>query len=320
MAFGHWLARRILFGVPVIMGIAVLTFALVHLAPGDPIYVLAGDGGSASYYAEMRAKYGLDRTLIEQFGRYVRAVFSGDLGYSFMYQAPVSTVIATHLPASLLLGISALALATITGAGFGYLCVAHPSRRLDAIIRASASVAYAAPVFWTGQLLMILVAVKLGWLPVGGMTSARGAGSGAGAVIDLARHLILPAVTLALPFVAVVLRVSRASLIETVREPFVDAARARGLSRHQVLARHAAPVAAVPVVALVGQHAAQLAAGAALTESLFGWPGVGYLILHASLHRDYPLVTASFMVLGAGVDIFNTLADAVCAWLDPRRS
>lgn len=318
MSLGRWLARRMLSEISVIAGIATLTFALVHLAPGDPIYLLAGDGGSPFYYAEMQAKYGLDRTLIEQFALYVRAVFSGDLGYSFMYQASVTDVIATHLPASLLLGLSALMLAIVIGTGLGYLCVTLSSSRADTLIRASASVAYAAPVFWTGQLLMLVVSVKLAWLPVGGMTGSRETTTGVAAAVDLVRHLILPAVTLALPFMAVVIRVTRASLLETVREPFVGAAYSRGLSRRRVLTRHAGPVALVPVVALVGQHAAQLAAGAALTESLFGWPGVGYLILHASLHRDYPLVTASFMVIGTGVVLFNALADAVCAWLDPR--
>lgn len=320
MPFGRWLARRFLVGAAVIVGMAALTFALVHLAPGDPIYHLAGDGGSPAYYADMRVRYGLDRTLIEQFVLYARAVFSADLGYSFMFQAPVTDVIVTHLSASLLLGVSALAVATIAGFGLGYLCVAHPSPRLDVIIRASASVVYAAPVFWTGQLLTILVSVKLGWLPVGGMTGARGTDTGVDAALDLIRHLILPTVTLALPFMAIVTRVSRASLLEAVREPFVRAAQARGLSRRRVLARHATSVALLPVVALVGQHAAQLAAGAALTEALFGWPGLGYLILHASLHRDVPLVTACFMVVGTGVVLFNMLADAICAWLDPRIS
>lgn len=317
-SLGRWFARRLLLGIPVIVGIATLTFVLVHLAPGDPIYLLAGDGGSPSYYAEMRAKYGLDRPLVEQFGRYVGAVLSADLGYSFMYQAPVFDVIVSHLPASLLLGVSALVLASLAGSGLGYLGAAHASLRADAIIRAGSSVAYAAPVFWTGQLLIIVVSVKLAWLPVAGMTAARGSATGIDAVLDVGRHLVLPSLTLALPFMAIVTRVSRASLLETLREPFVGAAYARGLTRHRVLSRHAAPLALLPVVMLVGQHAAQLAAGAALTESLFGWPGVGYLILHASLHRDYPLVTAAFMVIAAGVVLVNAIADALCAWLDPR--
>jgi peptide/nickel transport system permease protein len=318
MAFGLWLARRVASGILVVAGIAALTFCLVHLAPGDPIYLLAGDGGSLAYYEEMRAKYGLDRTLLEQFVLYGRSVLMRDFGYSFMYQAPVFQVVMAHLPASLLLGTTATLLATVVGTALGYVAVAHRSDRVDAIVRGWASAAYAAPVFWTGQLLMILISVKLGWLPVAGMVEGRQQTTGLDALLDVSRHLILPSLTLSLPFMAVVIRVSRASLIEILREPFVDAAVARGLGRHRVMARHAAPVAALPVVALVGQHAAQLAAGAALTESLFAWPGIGYLILHASLHRDYPLVTATFIVISAAVVAVNALTDAFCAWLDPR--
>ena len=317
-SLGSWIVRRLLLGLPIIVSVAILTFTLVHLAPGDPITLLAGDGGSPAYYAEMRAKYGLDRPLTEQFPLYLRAVLSADFGYSFMYQARVVDVLLIHLPATLLLGVAALAFATVVGWCVGYVCVVHASPRVDSVVRAVASITYSAPVFWTGQLLMIGVSVRLGWLPVGGMTSARPAGSGFASAFDVARHLVLPAITLALPFLAVVVRVSRASLIETLREPFMNAAYARGLSRNQLVYRHASRLAVIPVVALVGQHAAQLAAGAALTESLFGWPGVGYLILHASLHRDYPLVTAAFIVISIGVVFFNTAADAMCAWLDPR--
>jgi peptide/nickel transport system permease protein len=314
----RWALRRLMLAVPVVLSVTALTFILIHLAPGDPVYALAGDGGSPAYYTEMRAKYGLDRPLVEQFVRYTRAVLTGDFGYSFMYQAPVVEVVAAHMPASILLGGASLALATIAGAAFGLLGGLAPARRADVAIRVFASVAYAAPVFWTGQLFIILLAVKLGLAPVGGMTSARESLTGIAAALEVVRHLALPAVTLALPFMAIVTRVSRASLIEAGREPFIVAARARGLTRVQVVSRHAAPHAAVPVVALVGEHATQLVAGAALTEALFGWPGVGYLVLHASLHRDYPLVTGAFIVISTGVVLLNALTDLLCAWLDPR--
>lgn len=314
----RWAVRRLLLALPVIAGVAALTFTLIHLAPGDPIYLLAGDGGSPAYYADMRAKYGLDRPLAEQFVRYARAVFTADLGYSFMYQAPVVEVILQHAPASILLGTTSLLIASAGGFALGLLSVLSRSRSLDAAVRVGASVTYAAPVFWIGQLLMILLSVKLGLLPVAGMTSAREVTSGLGFVADVARHLVLPALTLSLVFMAVVARVSRASLIETTHEPFVGAARARGLTRRQLVLRHAAPNALVPVMALVGEQATQIVAGAALTEALFGWPGVGYLVLHASLHRDYPLVTAAFILITAGVVVFNALTDLACAWLDPR--
>ena len=150
------------------------------------------------------------------------------------------------------------------------------------------------------------------------MTSARESLSGLSYAIDVMRHLILPAVALALPFIAIVASVTRASVLGMLSEPFIRAAAARGASRWALVVRHAAPNAAVPVTALIGQHAAGLVAGAALTESLFGWPGIGYLVLHASLHRDYPLVTGSFIVISAAVVLVNVVTDAACAWLDPR--
>lgn len=314
----RWGLGRLLVALPVVLGVPTLTFVLIHLAPGDPIYVLAGDGGSPAYYAEMRAKYGLDRPLGEQFLRYVRTVAAGDLGYSFMFQAPVLRLVLDHAAASLLLGFTALLLGSAVGFGAAVLCVVTQSRVLDAVLRGGATVAYAAPVFWTGQIFILVAAVKLGWLPVGGMSSARETLDGADWLLDVAHHLVLPAVTLALPLAAVVARVSRASLIEGMGETYVLATYARGLSRLRIIGRHVVPNALVPVAALVGQYAADIVAGAALTEALFGWPGVGYLVLHASLHRDYPLVTGAFILISTSVVLFNALSDAAVAWLDPR--
>jgi peptide/nickel transport system permease protein len=313
-----WTIRRFLLALPVVFAITTLTFALIHLAPGDPIYLLAGDGGNPSYYADMRAKFGLDRPLTDQFARYVRAVLTGDFGYSFTYESPVSAVIARHAPATVLLGTSALALAVFGGVGLSLISVLRRSRALDASISIGSSVVYSVPVFWTGQILIIVVAVKLGLLPVGGMTTARDTFDGAPLWLDIGKHVVLPAITLALPFMAVVVRVCRASLNEALREPFVQAALARGLSHRQIVFRHVAPHAAVTLVTLVGQHAPQIVAGAAMTEYLFGWPGLGSVILHASLHRDYPLVTSSFLIISTAVTCCNALTDAVCAWLDPR--
>ncbi len=314
----QWIGRRLLIALPVVAGITALTFVLIHVAPGDPIYALAGDGGSPAYYAEMRARYGLDRPLVAQFATYTRIVFSGDLGYSFMFQAPVSSVLIDHLPSSLLLGGAALLLAVVCGVTLGVLCSVAPGTWLDRSIRVVSAVIYAAPVFWTGQVLMLLVALRLGLLPVAGMSSVREPLSGLAFAADVARHLILPAVALSLPFIAVVTSVTRASVLGMLREPFIRAAAARGATRWGLVVRHAAPNAALPVTALIGQHAAGLVAGAALTESLFGWPGIGYLVLHASLHRDYPLVTGAFILISAGVVLVNVATDAACAWLDPR--
>lgn len=313
----RWLLRRAAQALLVVAGVTTLTFILIHLAPGDPIYALAGDGGNAQYYADMRARYGLDRPLAVQFVAYARLVFSGDLGYSFMFQAPVAAVLMDHLAPSMLLAAAALILAAVAGIVLGGLAALSRDSWIDVLIRLAAPAVYAAPVFWTGQMLMLLFALRLGLLPVAGFQSARDPSSTAVAV-DVARHLVLPAVTLALPFVAVVMSVTRASLLTALGEPFITAAAARGASRLSQVFRHAGGHAAVPIAALVGQHAAGLVAGAALTEALFGWPGLGYLVLHASLHRDYPLVTGAFIVIAAGVAAVAVATDAVCAWLDPR--
>ena len=314
----RWLLHRFVLATGVVIGVATLTFALIHLAPGDPIYALAGDGGSPEYYADMRAKYGLDRPLVEQFGRYASAVAVADFGYSFMYQAPVARVLAQHAPASLLLGFSALALATCGGFTIGMIAGARSHGPFDAVTRALASITYAAPVFWTGQVLIIVFAVKLRLLPAGGITSARDDLHGLRSAIDIARHLVLPAIALSLPFMAVVARVTRAAIREALREPYVLAAAARGVTRRRIVMKHAAANALAPIVALIGEHAAGVVAGAALTEAVFGWPGLGYLVLHASLHRDYPLVTATFIVISSSVVFFNAAADVVCTYIDPR--
>lgn len=317
-SIGRWSLQRFLLAVLVVAGVTVLTFVLVHAAPGDPVYLLAGDGGSPAYYAEMRARYGLDRPLIEQLGRYLAAVIRLDLGYSFMFQAPVDRVLLHHAPASLLLGVSALVIGTLSGLSAGITGAVTRSRRLDVLIRAVASVLYAAPVFWTGQMLVLGLAVWAGLFPSGGMTTARESVRGFAWSLDILWHLALPAMTLAAPLAAVVARVTRAAMLEAMQEPFVQGSAARGSGRWRLVLRHALPNALVPVVMLIGQHAGQIAAGAALVEALFGWPGLGYLVLHASLHRDYPLVTAAFIGISASVVVFNALADAVCAWLDPR--
>ena len=314
----RWLARRALFALVVVVGITSLTFVLVHAAPGDPVYLLAGDGGSASYYQAMRAKYELDRPLLEQFARYTRAVIAGDLGYSFMYQAPVVRVLLDHLPPTILLGVTSLLVSLTLGFAAAVVSIAWRGRVVDGAVRTLASIAHAAPVYWTGQMFILAAAVKLGILPAGGIGSARESLEGLRHATDLLWHLALPAFTLALPFAAIVMRLSRASMLETLSEPYIRAARARGVSRLRLLTHHLAPNAAVPVVTLIGQHAAQLVAGAALTEALFGWPGVGHLVLHAGAHRDYPLVTAAFIVISTAVVVFNVLTDAVTAWLDPR--
>src|SRR5262249_7004365 len=233
--------------------------------------------------------------------RYAIAVGRADFGYSFMYQAPVTRVLGQHAPASLLLGVTALLIATVGGIGIGILTASRPHGVLDRIVRNVNVVAFSGPVFWTGRILIIVVAVQLRLLPAGGITSAREDLTGMAFAVDVARHLVLPAITLAMPFMAVVAGVSRAAVVDALSEPYILAASARGVPRRALIWKHAAAIAAVPIVALVGEHAASVVAGGALTEAVFGWPGLGYLVLHASLHPHYPPGPASFLLISSGV-------------------
>ncbi len=314
----RYLARRLLAAVPLLGGVLVLTFALIHLAPGDPLQVLAGEGGTPEYYATLRARYGLDRPLPEQLARYVLAIGRGDLGYSFSYGQPVGRVILARLPATLLLTGTALALSTALGPALGVLAATRPHTPLDHAIAGITLTAYAMPVFWLGQLLILLFAVRLGVLPVQGMVSVREGYTGWRHVLDVGRHLALPALTLALPQLALTARLTRTGLREALAEDFVVTARAKGLAERTVLRRHALRVALLPVVTTLGGHLGTLLTGAALTETVFAWPGLGRLLLDATLRRDHPLLMAIFLLVTVVVVAANLLTDLLYTALDPR--
>jgi peptide/nickel transport system permease protein len=288
------------------------------VAPGDPIYALAGNSGSAAYYAEMRAKFGLDRSLAEQLGVYVLNALHGDFGYSYMYSQAVFAIIADRVPATLLLMLPALALSTGLGILLGLQAAARPNGASDHAILAGTLLGAAIPGFWLGQLLVIVFAAGLGLFPVQGMTTARGTASGLPALLDMLRHLVLPAITLAMLQLAIVTRLTRAGLREALAEDYARASRAKGLSELQVLVRHALPNALLPVVTVVGAHFGTLLTGAVLVEIIFAWPGLGRLLYDATLARDYPLLMGIFLVAAVSVILVNLVVDVLYGWLDPR--
>jgi peptide/nickel transport system permease protein len=308
--------RRALQAVPVIAGIVTLTFVLIHLAPGDPVYMMAGEGGDAAYYAQMRARYGLDRPLPVQYASYVRAVAGGDFGFSYEYQRPVVDVILDRVPATLLLSGAALAIAVAVGLGLGVVAAVAPASRADIVMRIATSTVFAAPVFWIGQLLLLAFAVMIPIFPVGGMTSLRG--EAAGPIRDVLWHLALPAVCLSTGFLAVLARVVRSSVLVEVTREYVRAAQARGDSRTRAVLAHAFPSALLPAITLVGHQSGYLLTGAGLAEVVFGWPGIGRLLLDASAQRDYPLVVAVLLAVSFIVVAANVVTDAVYVAVDPR--
>ena len=304
--------------MPLVLSVLVLTFILIHLAPGDPIYILAGDGGDKAYYTQMRAYYGLDRSLLEQLARYLLAVLRGDFGYSFTYQQPAFQVILGRVPATLLLMGTALALSTILGVLLGVITGTRPHTALDRAITVFTSTVYGIPVFWLGQLLIIVFAVELNWFPIEGMVSARNDYTGILYGLDVLHHLALPAISLTLSQLPLTLRLTRTTLREVLVEDFVRTARAKGLPERVVVLRHALRNALLPIVTVIGSETGLLLTGAALTETVFAWPGLGRLLLSATLNRDYPLLMAIFILVAVTVILANLFTDLLYTWLDPR--
>ena len=313
---GRFALRRAAQAIPVVGGIVTLTFFLIHLAPGDPVYMMAGEGGDAGYYAEMRGRYGLDRPLAEQYVRYLGAVAQGDLGHSYAYQRPVLGVIVERLPATLLLSGAALAIAVGAGLAFGLVAALAPASHADVWLRVLTSAIFAAPVFWVGQLLLLVFAVLVPVFPVGGLTSLReGSSAGLG---DVVWHLVLPAACLSFGFLAALARVLRGSLSVEIRREYVRAARARGDSTARAVLAHAFPNALLPALTLIGHQVGYLLTGAGLAEVVFGWPGIGRLLLDASSQRDYPLVVAVLLTVSLLVVAANVVTDTLYVAADPR--
>lgn len=315
----EYVLGRTLQAVPLVLGLVTLVFVLVHLAPGDPTLALVGDfPAPEEYVRQVREEFGLDRPLHEQYLRYVASLARGELGYSFVQRRPVLEVIGERAGATALLTGTALAAAAVAGVALGALAARRPFSWLDGAVSGGALVGFSVPVFWLGQLLILLFAVVLGWLPAQGMVSLRVGPTGWDRVLDVAAHLVLPATALALRLVAMTARLTRASLIEVLSRDFIRAAQARGAGAWRVLWRHALPNALLPVVTFVGYNLGLLLAGSALVETVFGWPGLGRLLYDSVFTRDYPVLLGIFLTVSLSVVVANLLTDLLYGYLDPR--
>jgi len=309
--------RRVLVAIPMLFAVVVLTFVLVHIAPGDPAYYLAGDGGTPAYYALIREKFGLDRPIPEQLARYLWTIVRGDFGRSLQQGQPVLALILNRAPATLLLVGSAFIVSSIVGVAVGAWVAPRANGLADRALLGATALASALPVFWTSLLLALVFSLWLGWFPVQGMTSARGAPAGWARTADVLHHLALPMTALAVQPLAALSRLMRVKMLETLAEPFIVTAYAKGLPPARVLMQ-AARNAALPVVTVIGAHAATLVTGAVLTETVFAWPGLGRLALDATLTRDYPVVMGVVVIASVGTVTMNLLTDLVYAGIDPR--
>lgn len=314
----RYLIRRLLQIVPMLLGIAVVSFLLIHLAPGDPIVALAGEYGNAAYYESMRAKFGLDRPVAEQLLIYLANVLRGDLGTSYTYGQPVTQVILSRLPATLLLMITAVAISSVIGIALGVLAARRPHSLGDVSISTLCLTGYAVPVFWLAQLLILFLALRLDLFPVQGMTSARHRYEGWQYATDVMRHMALPVAALTIQQLALTTRLTRTNLLEVLDQDFIRTAHAKGASGWRVLRSHALRNALLPVVTVIGGRVGFMFTGAVLTETVFAWPGIGRLLVNATLNRDYPVLMGLFLMVSVAVLFSNLITDLAYAFLDPR--
>ena len=317
MAIAGTILGRLLKAALTLFAIAVLNFFLIHAAPGDPAAVLAG-AADEQMIADLRAQFGLDQPLYVQLYRYVGNILTLDLGYSFRQGAPVLDLILERLPATLILTLTAFWISLLAGVALGVAASARVGKFTDSLITGTALLFYATPLYWAALMAVLVFSVQLGWLPGFGYETVGSGYGGFDRAIDILKHLILPALTLGLFFMAVYMRMTRASMLEVAQQDFVKTARAKGLAPSVIRRRHILRNALLPVVTLAGLQAGQLVGGAVLTETVFAWPGIGRLMFESLAARDYNTILGVFLVSALMVIIFNIITDIVYRLIDPR--
>ncbi len=303
---GSQAVHRIATAALVLLGVSSITFFLLHLVPGDPVEVMLGESASIADRATLRTDLGLDEPLAVQWLTFHRKLVRLDLGVSLYSKKPIVDVLAERIPWTLLLALTSLATALAIALPLGIVAALNPNTLWDSVAATVSLLGVSIPNFLLGPLLIIVFSIGLGWFPVSGIESPSA--------------IVLPALTLGASLAAILARMIRASLLEVLSEEFIVSARARGLSPATVIARHAVPNAALPVLTIIGLQLGALLGGAVITETIFAWPGIGQLTIEAIQRRDYPLVQACVLVISAAYVLVNTLTDIVYARVDPRIS
>jgi len=312
--------QQLLRAVALVAAVVVLNFLLVHAAPGDPVETIAGASGGMSedLKEQLRLQYGLDRPLPEQLLVYLAKVASGNLGYSYYFNLPVTGLILDRLAATLLLVVTAVLGAFLIGTTLGVLSARKPNGWLSQTINVLSLVGFAAPIFWIGMMLVILLASLVPVFPVSGMRDPGASGGGLAALLDIAHHLVLPVLTLAMVYLAQYSRLSRASMLDVLGSDYVRTARAKGLADGVVLYKHALRNAVLPVVTVLGLQFGNVLAGAILVETVFNWPGLGRLAFESVLRRDYPTILGLLLFSSMVVVVMNQVTDFCYRLIDPR--
>jgi peptide/nickel transport system permease protein len=310
----RYILRRVLHLVPVLLGVSIVVFLVLQLAPGDPAEIMLGPEATQAELDRLRAELGLTEPLPVQYARWLALVAQGDLGRSFWTRRPVLPEVLDRFQATLVLTGTGLLLSTVLGIALGVASATRPNSLLDRVSAMASLFGASMPVFWLGIVLMVVFALWLGWLPASGMYAPYGGGN----LQDLLAHLALPAVTIAAASTTLVARLTRSTLLDVLGQDYVRTARAKGLGEGRVVVRHGLQNALIPIVTVVGVQAGYLLGGAVLTETVFAWPGVGTLMLQAILQRDFPLVQGCVLIVALTFVLVNLVVDLLYAWLDPR--
>jgi ABC-type dipeptide/oligopeptide/nickel transport system permease component len=298
--------RRLLLAVPVLLGVLFVVMLTIELIPGDAVALMLGEHATKEAVARLRDFLGLDKPLLVRYVQYLGKLATGDLGRSIQQNRPVADELADAWPATVELTAAALVLAAVVGVAAGIVSAVWPNSVFDALARLGSLFGLSMPVFWIGLVLIVTFSLWLPWFPVGGTGSLS--------------HLVLPAVTLALPSIAMIARMTRSSVLEVLREDYVRTARAKGVGEQWVVAKHALRNAFIPILTLVGLQAGQLLGGAVLTETVFSWPGLGRLMVKAIFARDYVLLQGAVLVFALAFVVVNLVVDLSYGVLDPRIS
>jgi ABC-type dipeptide/oligopeptide/nickel transport system permease component len=300
----RYIIRRLIYTIPVMLVVSVIVFGILHIAPGDPATMLAGEDARPEDVAAIRANYGLDQPLYIQYGVWLGNVLRGDLGRSIVTRRPVLSEVLARMPSTVELAFSALLIATLAGMTVGIISATRQYTLLDHATMVLALLGISMPVFWLGLVVIFFFSVELRWFPTGGAGSLQ--------------QLVLPAFTLGAASTAIIARMTRSSMLEVVRQDYVRTARAKGLSEQIVILRHALKNALIPVVTVIGLQFGYLLAGAVITETVFSRPGVGRLLVASITSRDFPVVQGTLMLLSISFVLINLLVDVLYGYLDPR--
>ena len=307
-----YILRRLLGVIPVMVVVGVFVFSLLHLAPGDPAAIIAGDNATEANIARIRANLGLDRPLLEQFGKWTWATLQGDLGVSMFSNVPVTQLVEQRMGPTFSLAFTTMLVAVVIAITLGVLAAWKSGSLLDRAVMGLAVTGFSVPVFVVGYIMVYFIALQWRWLPVQGYTPMSEG------LWPWLRHLILPSFALGLAYVALIARITRASMLEVLAEDYIRTASAKGVATLPMLLRHALKNAAVPIITVIGIGVALLISGVVITESVFNIPGIGRLVVDAISRRDYPIIQGVMIIFAAVYVLINLAIDISYSFLDPR--